>query len=144
MILCLWLLCIWFIFSARAGSEKSKIAWEFRGMSRGISFGSQWVNNFQHTKVMYFLHKKLYHLWSKFASLSPEFPMCQGLRGRGSGAETELHGVLKFNCSKIHILLNFNHLLLLLHVSLGRDTSESTGRYCCPVTSRVKCHSGNL
>ena len=43
VILCLWLLRIWFIFSARAGSEKSKIAWEFRGMSRAISFGSQWV-----------------------------------------------------------------------------------------------------
>ena len=38
-----WLLRIWFIFSARAGSEKSKIAWEFRGMSRAISFGSQRV-----------------------------------------------------------------------------------------------------
>ena len=53
MILCLWLLCIWFIFSARAGSEKSKIAWEFRGMSRAISFGSQWVKQIKHATNIY-------------------------------------------------------------------------------------------
>ena len=39
----MWLLRIWFIFSARAGSEKSKIAWEFRGMLRATSLGSRWV-----------------------------------------------------------------------------------------------------
>ena len=40
------------LVSARAGSEKSKITWEFRGMSRAISFGSQWVKHILLDKML--------------------------------------------------------------------------------------------